>query len=99
MNFFMKAFTVLGLNAVDAASTQVAVSKGLAYELNPFMAWAISHGWIWFWLLKFGVVALGIYLLYRARYYKAAGLAMTASVAVYAWVVLWQLGFWLVHSL
>ena len=97
MGFFMRAATILGLNLTDAASTQLAISKGLATELNPAMAWAIGHGFIWFWLLKFGVVLAGICLLYRHRFYKAAGVALSIGVAIYSFLALYQIWFWLAY--
>jgi hypothetical protein len=94
MGFFARAAALLGLNMIDAANTQLAIGRGLARELNPAMAWAISHGFVCFWLMKFAVVFIGIALLYRARFYKAAGVALSIAVAVYSALAIYQIGFW-----
>ncbi len=57
-------FSLIFLNAFDAVSTHWAVGmKGYAYEANPLMAWLISKGWGWFYLLKLGLLTPGLLVL------------------------------------
>lgn len=56
---------LLVLNLIDAISTHLALTAGIAYEVNPLMAWAWATAPAVFWGIKIGLVTLGALVLRR----------------------------------
>jgi hypothetical protein len=86
-------------NLFDAYATYRYVSIGWAYEVNPFMAWCIAHGWVTFFVVKIFIVAFGcgcLLVLYQRRkhdprkrrvLYGATGLLIAAYTFLCGWHV------------
>lgn len=86
------------LNVVDAVSTQLSISKGLAIEMNPVLALVLAHGFLLFWAVKFGVLLGALYMLWRIRKHwaEAVTAVMVGGTVLYALLALYQIGLWLV---
>lgn len=63
LDFWPGAALLLGLNVVDALSTQALLELGVAEELNPLMRWAWDVSPFTFWAAKFGLVLSGLMVL------------------------------------
>lgn len=70
------------LNAADAGLTLFAVRRG-ATEINPLMAAALAHGDGTFFAVKYALVTMGVWALWRTH---AIG-PLRFVVAVYACVL------------
>lgn len=49
------------LNLVDAVLTYFAISSGIGFESNPFVAIIIENGWVYFFIMK---ILLGLIVVY-----------------------------------
>lgn len=81
------ATALLMLGAIDAAATHYAVSHGMAVELNPIMAAAISGlGWAGFWLVKMALtLPITIYMLCGPHPGVVASIPLGAYVLLDLW--------------
>lgn len=52
------------LNIFDGVATWAGVSRGYAEELNPLMRFLIGHGFLWCFLVKNAMVAVGMLFIY-----------------------------------
>ena len=78
------------LNALDAALTLYAVSKGVE-EANPVMAWTLAISPLLFVFVKFAVFTVAIHFLARNR-----PCCLPPIAALFGIVVLWHVGFWII---
>jgi hypothetical protein len=87
--------SVLSLSLLDALLTLILVSRG-AHELNPIMAYYLSHGTLAFLLVKYGLTALAVILIVllnealAARYRLGNGIVLHLFAACFGSVVIWQ---------
>jgi hypothetical protein len=59
--------SLMVLNVIDAASTHLALKLAFAEELNPLMRWAFETNPVLFWVLKIGLMLLGLWIIARSR--------------------------------
>lgn len=84
---FERALAVLlVLNLVDAATTALWVSTGIAGEGNPMMAAAIGLGYGPFVLGKVALVGFGAWSLYSLRRHLVARIAVLPMTLLYCFV-------------
>ena len=84
-------FMILTLNFLDATLTYLWVSLGLASEANPLLRNLIEESPLLFFLTKFALVTLGVWLLWRNRMRASAVVGIFAAFLVYYWILLYHL--------
>jgi hypothetical protein len=78
------AAAVLVLNLVDAALTLAWTTAGLAHEANPLLDGVLARSPLLFMTVKLSLVSLGLLLLWRLRWRRAAGFAIVGSALAYS---------------
>ena len=87
---------VLGLSLLDALLTLSLLAKG-ARELNPIMAYYLTHGPRVFLFVKYGLTALSVWLIVllnvtlAARYRIGGSMVLHIFAACFGSAVIWQL--------
>jgi len=84
---YILAIYVMIANFFDALWTHQAIEKGNAEELNPLMDFLLSHQTYTFYIVKLGLVTLGVILLIRLRSHKASFAALAFVSIVYTVVL------------
>ena len=77
---------------VDAVLTTLWLSSGAATEANPFMAVALSWGFVPFVAGKISLVSLGCYTLWRRRRHWLSVVGVFLLFVVYYAILLHHLG-------
>ena len=83
INVFWSLVAIMIFNSLDAILTVVLIQQGLATEANPIMNEALSHGIFDFFLIKFSLVSLGCFGLWKARKKMFAKISIAACVFLY----------------
>jgi hypothetical protein len=95
-SLFISIMIVLSLSLLDALLTLILLSRG-ATELNPVMDYYLRHGPEVFLIVKYGLTAFSIFLIFllndvlKARYGLGTGTVLHLFAAVFGSVVVWQL--------
>lgn len=94
-SLFISIILVLSLSLLDALLTLILLSQG-AMELNPIMEYYLRHGPEVFLIVKYGLTAFSILLIFllndvlKTRYGWGSGTLLHVFAAVFGSVVLWQ---------
>ena len=84
-------WTMLVLNVIDGALTLIWVSTGRATEANPLLA-ILAHEYpVLFVLVKFTLVGMGSYLLWRYRKHPGSVVGIFVAFLAYYFVLLYHL--------
>lgn len=79
------------LNFADAGlSWFLVIHLGLAVEANPFMAFLMGQGTIWFFLYKFGVMPILAFFLYRVRSHTLVKFAIIFGFVAFLLVMIYS---------
>ena len=95
-SLFIGIAIVLGLSLLDALLTLMLLAKG-AQELNPVMAYYLTHGPRVFLFVKYGLTALSVWLIVllndtlASRYRIGSEMVLHVFAAFFGSAVLWQL--------
>jgi hypothetical protein len=94
-SLFVAAMIVLSLSLLDAMLTLMLIDRG-AYELNPLMAYYLTHGPRIFLLVKYGLTVLAVFLVVLADHTLTTRHRMFAGIlpvigTVLGGVVIWEL--------
>lgn len=84
---------ILVLNLLDAVFTLIWLRFGLAREANIFLSHTVEHHPVLFVAVKFSLVSLGVYLLWRYRQRWLAGAGLVLVGLVYYLILLYHLQF------
>ncbi len=82
---------VLVLNALDAALTLQWVNSGRAQEANLLLAPLLNHDPLLFVAVKFALVVLGVWLLWRLRTHPLAIVSLFVAFLAYYYLLLYHL--------
>jgi hypothetical protein len=88
-------FAILGLCVLDGTLTVLLMTHG-AREVNPVMAWFLSHNLLWFALAKLALTGVGLCVLVacsRMRLFRTirGELIVYAVLGVYVWLIAYEL--------
>lgn len=83
INVFWSLIAIMVFNCLDAILTIIWIQQGLATEANPIMNEALSQGIFDFFLVKFSLVSLGCFGLWKAREKLFAKISITVCVFLY----------------
>jgi len=79
------------LNLLDAVFTHKYVSSGEAYEANPLMAFVISLGWGWFFVLKLSLVFFFTLIFWIGREHIVARYGTVILFVIYSLLAVYHL--------
>lgn len=82
MRVFLLFWAVL-MNAIDGLTTLAAMGTEGFVELNPFVAFLLTHGNYYFIILKAIVVPLALWALACLYHYRSARIGMWTASLVY----------------
>lgn len=85
---YFLALYVMVANAADAYLTDIAVTSGLATELNPLMAYLLDIGSGTFYITKLCMVSIAVILLLCIKDQPAAQKSLWAGSIIYTIVLL-----------
>jgi len=85
------AVAILVFNLLDATFTLVWTLSGLAVEANPLMDQVLAHSPVRFMVVKMALVSLGLLLLWRLRWRRAARFAIVGSALAYTVLLTYHL--------
>ena len=85
--------SIIVLNILDAVFTLFWVNAGLAKEANVLMRYLVHNHPVLFVAVKFGLVLLGTYILWRNRFNRIAVLGMFIIFLIYYALLLHHLSF------
>lgn len=94
-SLFAAVMIVLGLSLLDATLTLILIGRG-AYELNPLMAYYLTHGPRVFLLVKYGLSVSAVFLIVLADHALTTRHRLFAGIlpvigTVLGGVVIWEL--------
>ncbi|MEO8699823.1 MAG: DUF5658 family protein [Kofleriaceae bacterium] len=82
---------VIILNLLDAIFTIIYTRLGLAVESNPLMDKVLVSSPVLFMIAKLGLVSLGVLLLWRLRYHRAARFGLLGTSTAYIALLVYHL--------
>lgn len=82
---------ILLFNVLDGMFTLLWVESGLARESNPLLVHLVENDPWLFVGVKFIVVTLGIWLLWRLRHHRLAIFSLFLAFLAYYWVLIYHL--------
>ncbi len=83
--------TILVLNVIDAVLTLIWINTGLATEANPLLAELAHKNPAMFVVVKFSLVGLGSWLLWRLRKRRMSVAAIFVAFLAYYFLLLYHL--------
>lgn len=87
---------LVALNFIDGISTHALLSQSSgAVELNPLMRWAWTTSPDVFWVLKLGLVSVGMTIIARLATDKVAKTAILSSCLFYLVVIVIHIQGWI----
>lgn len=84
------------MNVIDAVSTCFLVDAGMV-EANPLLGPVLEFSPAAFYAVKLGMVALGLFFLWRHRDYPHTTKVAAILAGIYWIVMIWQLVAWVVR--